>query len=305
MIVKTVNETAGTDATALTIGKFESLHAGHRKLISSVVAYAGANGLIPAVLSFEPNPVRVLADPDYQTVLTVGEKVPVYEKLGLRMLINLHFDRQTAAMPPEDFLGMVFGKLNCRFLAVGERFRFGAGGAGDARLLEREGARRGAKVIVLPNETADGLEISTTSVREALAAGDFPMAEKLLGFPYFVSGEVVSGLKLGRLLGFPTLNLTPPEDKLLPAAGVFLTKTRLAAGIFDGVTNVGTKRLGAGTVRCVETHLFDFNGDAYGQRAEVDFYARLRDEISFGSVEGLREQIGRDAETARRMLRSP
>ena len=297
--------------TALTVGKFESLHVGHRKLIRSVVAAAARNGLVPAVLTFEPNPVRALSNPGYKTVLTDAEKTGIFERLGVRMLVTLPFDRETASMPPEEFLDIVFVKLKCRFLAVGEHFRFGAGRAGDAMLLKQAGERRGAEVEVFPNEAVEGCRVSTTRVREAIRANDFAACEKLLGFPYFVCGKVVHGLKLGRVLSFPTINVVPPEDKLLPNAGVYLTKTRLsgnhgsfATGSFDGVTNVGVKNRGGAAVRCVETHLFDFDGDVYGQDAAVAFFARLRDEMSFGTLEQLREQIGVDVKKGRELLKN-
>ncbi|MCL2462232.1 MAG: riboflavin biosynthesis protein RibF [Defluviitaleaceae bacterium] len=302
MEIKPVSEV--TKPTALTIGKFESLHIGHQKLINAVVNRGNETELASAALTFEPNPVRVLKDPAYKTVLTAAEKAAVFDKMGLRLLINMEFSKEAANMPPGEFMDIVFGRLNCRFLAVGEAFRFGGRRAGDAWTLKREGERRGAEVDVFLNVTVEGLEISTTRVRDAIGAYDFRTAEKLLGFPYFVSGEVVHGFKLGRTIGFPTINMFPPEDKLLPANGVYLTKTRLGAGYFGGVTNVGVKDMGAGAARCVETYLFDFGGDAYGQAAEVDFYVRIRDEIKFGTLDELREQIGKDAERAREMLRN-
>ena len=295
---------------AVTVGAFDGLHLGHRAILERVLAVAAERKLESALLTFAPSPrefFRGAAEsPRCHALLDLSLEL---ERAfpALDHLVVLPFDERLAATTAEDFAAAALRDgLQARFLAVGADFRFGRDRAGDADLLRARAADWDCAFETAPTVRLDGARVSSTRVRAALAAGDFALAERLLGRPYAICAEVVAGDRRGRELGFPTANLDFPHNPAL--RGVFAVKARLRNGAepagpwTSGVANVGTRPTVDGLKLLIEVHLLDFDGDLYGRHLETRFLHRLREERKFGSVDELRAQIERDTEEARAFL---
>ncbi len=278
--------------SAVSLGKFDGLHRGHRKLIGHVLAQK-QKGLIPVIFTFEKNPTRMIQGLSGQNIMTNEERRLLLERMGVEELLECPFVPEISHMEPEIFVREVLvGQLHTAFVAVGADFRFGYGRKGDSDLLKALGEQYGFSVEVVEKEKSHGRDISSTYVREALYEGNIPLANALLGYRYFVRGEVLHGRQIGRTLGLPTTNLLPSVQKLLPPNGVYLTRTFLEEGDYYGITNIGYKpTVGGETHKGVETFLFDYQGDLYGQTIQVEFIEFERPEQKFNSLEELKARI--------------
>ncbi|MGD9388786.1 MAG: bifunctional riboflavin kinase/FAD synthetase [Gammaproteobacteria bacterium] len=290
--------------SAVTIGNFDGLHLGHRAVLAKLAGEAHARGLPAVVMSFEPTPreyfLGAAAPP---RLMRFREKYLALTAQGVDRLFCARFDAAMAALSPEDFIReyLVEG-LGTRYLVIGDDFRFGRDRAGGFDTLQAAGARHGFEVAETPTRTIDGLRVSSTAVRAALAAGDLPLATRLLGRHYGMGGRVVEGRRRGRDLGFPTANLRPGR-RVLPVTGVFAVLVHgVAEAPWPAVANLGVRPTVDGDEPLLEVHLFDFSGDLYGRRIMVDFVARLRDERRFDNLDELAAQMQRDAGQARRIL---
>jgi riboflavin kinase/FMN adenylyltransferase len=289
-------------ATALTIGNFDGVHRGHRALLKRLRAVAESEGLLPAVLTFEPHPREFFSPAAAPARLSVlREKLEMLAAEGVALCCVVRFDAALAARPAEDFIaGIVAGGLKTRCLFVGDDFRFGAGRAGDFAMLRAAGERYGFRVERMESVTVDGERVSSSAVRAALAAGEMRHAARLLGHPYTIDGRVAHGDKLGRDLGFATANIYVKHGNP-PLSGVFAVEVYgLADGPRQGVANVGVRPSARRLARpLLEVHLLDFCADIYGAHLSVRFEHKLRDETHFPSINALRAQIAQDVESAR------
>lgn len=295
----------GAPDAVVAIGSFDGVHRGHRALLAKVVREAGERGLAPAVLTFEPLP-RELLFPDRAPprLSSLSAKLHAFAEAGIAFAYVCRFDRAFAALPPEAFAARLRHLHGARRVLVGRDFRFGARRAGDVAFLAAEGARLGFEVETLPT-VADGEDrVSSTRVREALAAGDLALAARLLGRPYAICGRVVHGAKLGRSLGFPTANIALPPGRPV-MTGVFAVRCGGAAtrGL-EGVASLGYKPVVASDgPATLEAFLFDFTGDLYGRRLSIEFLKKLRDEAKYASLDELVAQIRLDCDAARAFFR--
>lgn len=295
------------ECAAVTVGNFDGVHRGHQTLVAQAVAHARESGGEAVVLTFEPHPARVLSPERAPAALsTLDQKEELLDGLGVDRLAVLPFDREVAALPPEDFARDVLaGVLGARHVVVGASFRFGRRREGDARRLAELGRGLGFSVSALPAVLERGGPVSSSRVREELARGDVRAARDLLGRPYFVDASVVRGDGRGRTLGVPTANLEP-ENEVLPARGVYAGRCRTPGGGFHvAVVNLGERPTFGGGRLTVEAHLLDFDGDLYGSRVRLEFHARLRDEERFAGTEALVARIREDVERARTLLPGP
>lgn len=286
------------------IGAFDGLHLGHRALLRHAGARAAALGLPLVALGFEPLPREFFASGQRPPRLMLPRaKFEGLRDAGADAVGLLRFDARTAAMPPDAFAREVLhGRLCAREVWVGPEFRFGHRRAGDLGTLQALGAQLGFDAGAIEPVLLDGQRVSSTRIRQALAEGDFPGAARLLGKPYAVSGRVVHGRALGRKLGYPTANLRFGH-KVPALRGIYATWVHgVGAGPMPSVSSFGTRPTVFGTEPLLEAHLFDFDGDLYGRRIEVEFVARLRDEEKFPDLPALVEQMHRDAAQARRIL---
>jgi riboflavin kinase/FMN adenylyltransferase len=281
------------------IGKCDGVHLGHQQILSRVAAEAGRVNAPALLLSFDPHPAVVVA-PDRvpRLIQTRRQKLQCLDRTGITDLLILEFDSQLAALDGEEFFSeLLIARLRFLALYVGPGFRFGHGRGGDVPLLRRIGEREGFTVHEVPPVTVHGEIVSSSAIRDAVAAGDAARAWRMLGRPFSVSGEIVEGSGRATEMRFPTANLQV-ENELLPRNGVYVTETVALAARHPSVTNVGVRPTFGGADLKVETHLLDFEGDLYGERVEVRFLARVRDEKRFDSAFELADQIARDRAAA-------
>ena len=290
------------EETACAIGKFDGIHVGHRKLLEQLFTQKEA-GLLTCVFTFDPNPATFFAGRVIPELTTREEKRLAFERMGVDILVEFPLNQATAAMPPETFVSRVLREnLNARFVAAGTDLSFGAGGAGDAALLKAMAPRLGMRFQVIEKVCVGTQEVSSSVIRKLVEAGEMRQAQELLGMPYSVSGRVVHGRQLGRTLGFPTVNLLPDSCKLLPPNGVYFSKIRVGEKCYSGISNVGYKPTVTNErLRGLETYLYDFNRDVYGEEITVYLCEFRRPEQKFESVEALRCQLEADIAAGRRL----
>lgn len=286
--------------TAAAIGKFDGIHVGHRRLLDEILA-CKKNGLASCVFTFDPAPAVLFGLSDGRELTTREEKRLLFERMGVDILVEFPLTAQTAAMPPEKFVYEVLAKqMNVRFLAAGSDLSFGAKGAGNAKLLKKLGEELGFGVKTIEKVCIEGREVSSTYVRSQVEAGNMEAAEKLLGMPYFLTGQVVRGKQIGRTLGFPTLNILPAKNKLLPPNGVYYSQVRCRNRVYRAISNVGCKpTVTDEQVMGVESYLYDFDEEAYGEQIEVYLQKFRRPEQKFDSIEDLQCQLEKDIAAGR------
>lgn len=283
------------------IGNFDGVHRGHGALIERLAESARQMGLVPTVLTFEPHPREFFApDSAPARLTTLREKLELLADCGVVQVMVCRFNAEFAALSAAQFVDRVLVQsLQVRHLIVGDDFRFGQGRQGDFAFLQAAGNRLGFGVESLGSIVVDGERVSSSGVREALAAGDMERAVRLLGRPYIIDGRVVHGDQVGRQLGFSTANIRIKHNPL-PMTGVFAVEVRgLGQAMLPGVANLGIRPTLGGTRPLLEVHLFDFDCDIYGAHLSVRFVHKLRDEQRFPNLAALQAQIARDAAAAR------
>lgn len=298
----------GFGPSAVTIGKFDGLHTGHRVVIDDLLALAG-DDLEPVVVTFDRNPLQLLR-PDKCPAPLVGldQKLELLESVGVGATVVLRFDEALASLEPEAFVDRVLlGPLGMRSLLVGDDFRFGHYGRGDVPLLERMGLERGFAVQVQQQVLKESRRVSSTWIRELLGAGVIEEAAELLGRPPAVRGEVVHGAHRGRELGFPTANLAQQSDGMIPADGVYAG--RLVDRSFDdpvtypAAISVGSNPTFEGVPpKQVEAYVLDETLDLYGHVVDVEFTHRIRGQVAYTGIDPLIAQIAVDVEQVRNLV---
>ncbi|MEE4304830.1 MAG: bifunctional riboflavin kinase/FAD synthetase [Wenzhouxiangella sp.] len=289
-------------ATSVAVGNFDGLHRGHQALIDA--ARGGAGKLLPALMCFEPLPATFFKpDSPQPRLLNVRDKIRLTRDYGLELMFMLRFNAEFARQSPERFVRDVLVRgARAERVVVGADFRFGSRAAGDVAMLEKLGPRYGFTVERV-EAVADGEErISSTRIRTALFEGDLAEAERLLGRPYRISGRVLRGRSLGRDLGFPTVNIRPPDP---PALSGILAVRVTGDGLdsHPGVASLGRRPVLGGADWLLEVHLFDYDGDLYGKHLEVEFVEFIRNEEHFDDLEAMTKQMERDAARARAALK--
>ena len=299
-----------TTPSAVTIGNFDGVHLGHQAMLARVREKARESSLQSCVLTFEPHPREVFNPAAAPTRLTsMREKVALLSGQDIEHTHVAAFTRDFAALSPEAFVQqLLVGTLGARWVLVGDDFRFGARRAGDFATLTELGRRFGFEVEAMPTVMRSGARVSSSAVREALAAGDLARAQIFLGRHYSISGRVLHGDKLGRQLGFPTANVQLEHNRP-PLTGIFAVWFHCGEGtagarVYPGVASLGKRPTvkAADAHPVLEVHVFDFSGDLYGQHARAEFVHKLRDEEKYPDLETLKAQIARDCEEARAHL---
>jgi len=290
--------------SVLTIGNFDGVHHGHQMLLNHLIAKGRELGAPSMLLTFEPLPREFFAGAAVPARLTrFREKITLLKDTGLDMVLCLPFNEATRNTSAEWVVDRLLHQiLDIRYIVVGDDFRFGKDQRGNYDMLKAAGDRFGFGVSHMGTLTFDHGRVSSSRVREALAAGDFELAEKLLGHPYFIMGRVVYGRQLGRQLGVPTANIRLQRYRAA-LEGVYAVRVRGLERVYDGVANIGVRPTVEGKEPLLEVHLFDFDGEIYGRLLTVEFVEKIRDEQAFPGLEALKAQIFRDIDAARRVLR--
>lgn len=290
----------------LTIGNFDGQHLGHRVLLSDVVQRAKSAGGTPMVLTFDPHPVKVLAPHVNLRFLTEpDEKLAYFQDAGIAEVLFVEFTQAFAALSPDQFMELVLRDgIGVKDLFVGEHFAFGKGRAGRIADLVRFGQEAGFEVHPVQPLRVDGEVVSSTRIRQLIQQGDVRAASRCLGRSYALGGVVVAGEQRGEKLGWPTANLQLPPDRVIPADGVYATKTLWGARTFDSVSYIGTRpTFGAGE-RLLEVSLLDARETLYGETIRVEFVERVRGDQTFDSAEELSARIEVDVRQARQALKA-
>jgi len=290
--------------TGVGLGNFDGLHIGHMALINTLISECRMNGLASVVYTFKKHPENILRKNLVNPLITSNEqKIRILEAHAIDWLYYQDFDENFSRLSPENFVkDILVDGLRMKLAVVDFNYRFGYMGKGDTELLKRLGDKYGFRVIVIPPVKVNSEIVSSTLIREYIRKGKMERVFQLLGRHFSLKGTVVDGRRIGRTLGFPTANIIADPEMVVPANGVYITKTLSRGRWLNSVTNVGY----APTVRgregrfSIETHILDWDEDLYGSEIEVSFFAKLRGEKRFESIEALKKQVMEDIESARR-----
>jgi riboflavin kinase / FMN adenylyltransferase len=287
--------------TAATIGNFDGVHTGHRKILEDVAQRAHQSHWLPAVLTFDPHPTKILR-PDVapQQIETLAQRLEGFSRFGIEGALVMPFTLELAQVSAKDFVETFLVRaMGAKALLVGESFRFGHRQEGDVALLEKLGDKFGFEVDVIAPVGDGNFVVSSSAIRQAVSEGRMEDARHMLGRPFALAGEIRPGTGKGRELVVPTLNLTTAQE-LLPKNGVYATESVVAGKTYQSVTNIGVRPTFDGQQLAIESHLFDFADAVTSGPMEVRFKSRLRDEQKFPNTDALREQVLKDIEAAKK-----
>lgn len=284
----------------LTVGTFDGVHLGHRKIIDRLIELAKTINGESIIFTFDPHPRKVVSpgESNLRLLTTIEEKIALFEQSGIDHLIIYPFTPEFAQLSYEQFVKeILIEKIHTKYLVVGYDHKFGNNRQGDFEFLQNCAEKFDFRVekldVLLINES----NISSTKIREAIEKGDFETANTFLGYPFTFHGTVVEGQKLGRIIQFPTANVAASDpDKIIPGYGVYVVKAKIRNKIYQGMLNIGSRPTVNNNAdhRSIEVHLFGFNDDIYGETIELQFFRKLREEQKFDSLDALKEQLEKD-----------
>ena len=299
-IIRDTTDYVSPGETAVSIGKFDGVHLGHRRLLEELLDQK-EKGLLATVFTFDPYPEIFFGFGSKQILTTLEEKEQIFEKMGIDILVEFPFNAISAATPSREFVTrFLCSHLRARFIAAGPDLSFGDHGRGNFDLLAQLAPEYGYTAKKIEKVIMDDQVISSTLVRRLISTGEVTTAARYLGEPYMIRGKIVHGKRLGRRIGIPTLNQVPPEDKLLPPFGVYYSDVLIGKEKYCGMTNIGVKPTVSDEKRVtVETYLYDFEGEIYGETATVQLLTHRRPEMKFTSVEELKTTMEHDIQAGR------
>ena len=286
--------------TVLTLGVFDGLHLGHQQIMQTVSSRAKATGSCATAITFDPHPRGVLHPDSAPPLLqTLDQRLANFEVLGVEQAIVIPFDKEFASNPAEEFLReIVHDRLQAKEVYLGKGFAFGKGRGGNIELLRKMSAELGFVADEVPEVVLRGQRISSSKIRHLLSEGRVNLARRMLGRPYGIEGVIVRGDRRGHKIGFPTANLHP-HNRVIPKFGVYATATLVEGTWRRSITNVGVRpTFGKDLEPSIESYIFDFDGDLYGDVLRVRFLHRIRDERKFNGIDELKGQIGKDSDRA-------
>ncbi len=305
-IYQNIDDFKGAGFGIITVGTFDGLHIGHQKIIRRMVELAEEHNGETVVVTFFPHPRLVLdeASHNLKFVTTENKKYELLETLGIDHLIIHPFTKEFAITPAEVFIrDFLVDKLHVKLLVVGYDHHFGRNREGNFDHLFKQGIHYGFTVEEIEAQYVDDIPVSSTQVRNALAEGNLRLANRMLGYEYSITGKVVEGNKIGRSIGYPTANIEVEDKyKLIAKEGVYACKVEIDEKLFKGMGNIGTRPTVARHDFTTEVHVFDFDKDIYGKTITIYFIDRIRDERKFENMDKLKEQLGKDKLTVKKIL---
>lgn len=296
-----INDFRSTKKTILTLGTFDGVHIGHKKILERITQNTENGKYESLVLTFFPHPRMVLQEKSEIKLLnTISEKTKLLEQTGIENLVIHPFNESFSRLTAEEFVhSILVDQFHIQKIIIGHDHRFGRNRTADINDLIAFGKEYGFEVEQISAEEIQDVSVSSTKIRKALDEGNIALANDYLGYAYFLTGEVVKGKQLGRTIGFPTANIQIEEDyKKIPKNGVYVVQTLINGKEVFGMMNIGFNPTVNGERQTIEVHLFDFDADIYGHKIEVSLLNYLREEQKFGSVELLKEQLNQDKKTA-------
>ena len=289
--------------TSAGIGNFDGIHLGHKKIIDAVKRHSEENSTLSCVITFTPHPQKVLGRKEVSLIFPLERRFRMLESTGIDAVICLNFTHELSKVSAENFVeDILLDRLKIKDIVVGPGFSFGHKRRGNVDLLRSMGKTHGFNTVVAEAARVDDRVVSSSAIRNLVREGEIRESNRFFGYDYYIEGVVVEGERRGRKLGFPTVNLDT-EWEILPKPGVYATYIKFSDGFRGSITNIGFRPTFEESKLTVETHIFDFNDDLYGDEVRVNFVERLRDEKRFESVDKLVEQINHDIEAVREILR--
>jgi riboflavin kinase/FMN adenylyltransferase len=301
-----IDEFTPVKNAVVTIGTFDGVHIGHRKIISRIKELATTSGGETVILTFFPHPRMILhpEDESIKLITTITEKAGLLEQLGVDHLIITPFSRDFSNQSPEGYIrDVLVNKIGTKKIVIGYDHRFGKDRQGGLQDLLAQAPVYGFEVIEIPEQDINDVAISSTRVRTALLCGDIYIANECLGYPFFITGKVIRGDQLGRTLGYPTANLMVEERyKLIPSDGIYAVKVKIEGKEYKGMAYIGHRPTVNGMTRNIEVNIFDFSADIYNKELRMEFLHFIREDIKFASLEELEVQLGKDKEDVLALL---
>jgi riboflavin kinase/FMN adenylyltransferase len=304
-VFENILEYKSTRESIVTIGTFDGVHIGHRKIITDMVAKGKKENLLSILLTFFPHP-RVVLQKDFNIKMidTINEKKKIFKILGVEVLIIQPFTKDFSRMSAMEFTrDILVNSLKVSELIIGYDHRFGRNREATVKTLKSFGLDYNFKVNEIPAQDIESISVSSTKVRKAIRSGDFKLVNKFLSRPFNLSGKIIKGNELGRKIGYPTANLKIFEKyKLKPQNGVYLTRTKLKKQTYFGMMNIGIRPTISAKNNQIETHLFDFNGNLYGHEMTLEILEKIREEKKFKSIEKLKIQLDVDKRHCQKLI---
>ena len=287
------------EESVVILGNFDGIHIGHQELFELAQKVGKEKNMKTVLLSFSPHPTWILGNSPKSLLMTREEKKKRIENKGIDIYIEYPFSVEFANMGAELFVTeILLEKLNCKAIVIGGDYFFGKNKEGNVDLMKKLGAKHNFEVFAVDEVKVEDTIISSTLIRELILKGNIELANKLIGQPYRISGMVVKGKQLGRTLGFPTLNIVPDNMKVLPPNGVYISKTHILGECYYSLTNIGNNPTVNGKQKMVETFIFDFCCEVYGENIEVEILKPIREEIKFASLDELTNRMNQDKDIA-------
>ncbi len=297
-VYNNIDEFTAVNNAVVTIGTFDGVHIGHRKIISGIKELAESTGGETVILTFFPHPRMILhpEDESIKLITTIAEKAELMERLGVDHLIITPFSRDFSNQSAESYIrDVLVGKIGTKKIVIGYDHRFGKDRQGGFEDLQRLSPVYGFDVVEIPEQDINEVAISSTRIRNALLSGDIHLANAFLGYPFFITGKVVRGDQIGRQLGYPTANIVVEEKyKLIPCDGIFAVIVIIADQKYKGMAYIGSRPTVNGLTRNIEVNIFDFNEEIYNQAIRMEFHHYIRGDVKFSSLEELKVQLAQD-----------
>ena len=301
-----IDEFTAVKNAVVTIGTFDGVHIGHRKIISGIKEIADSIGGETVILTFFPHPRMILhpEDESLKLITTITEKAALMEDLGIDHLIITPFSRDFSNQTAESYIrDVLVNKIGTKKIVIGYDHRFGKDRQGGLEDLQRLGPVYGFDVVEIPEQDINEVAISSTRIRNALLNGEIDLANSFLGYPFFITGTVIRGDQIGRQLGYPTANIVVEEKyKLIPTDGIFAVTVTVAGNQYKGMAYIGSRPTVNGLTRNIEVNIFDFDQEIYNQAIRMEFHHYVRGDVKFASLDELKVQLAKDKEDVLALL---
>ena len=304
-VTKDLKNAISSRPSILTLGTFDGVHKGHRKIISNLKSEAKRNNLRSIILTFFPHPRNIVSSEIIKSISTIDEKIKIFSDLGIDELIIQKFDKSFASMDAKEFIELLVDNLKIKKIIVGYNHRFGKNRSADINVLKDFSLKYDFEVLEIKAFEVENIKISSTKIRDAIQQGNINLCNNYLGYNFNINGDVVKGKSIGKSLGFPTANIKIVEEyKIMPKNGVYLVRCFFEKEKLYGMMNIGFNPTFGSNDKTLEVNIFDFDKDLYGETIRIEFLNFIREEIKFENVELLQNQLIKDRENCIKHLNS-
>ena len=304
-VTKDLKNAISSQPSILTLGTFDGVHKGHRKIISNLKSEAKRNNLRSIILTFFPHPRNIVSSEIIKSISTIDEKIKIFSDLGIDELIIQKFDKSFASMDAKEFIELLVNNLKIKKIIVGYNHRFGKNRSADINVLKDFSLKYDFEVLEIKAFEVENIKISSTKIRDAIQQGNIKLCNNYLGYNFNINGDVIKGKSIGKSIGFPTANIKIVEEyKIMPKNGVYLVRCFFEKEKLYGMMNIGFNPTFGSNDKTLEVNIFDFDKDLYGETIRIEFLNFIREEIKFENVELLQNQLIKDRENCIKHLNS-